>query len=97
MAVRGSDGEPVVLRNHPLLDDGRPMPTLYWLCGAQESLLVGRLESMGGVRRAEQDIGLQRSPRPTDRYAAERDVILDGLSSTRSTGRAVESAGHERV
>lgn len=80
VAVRGSDGEPVVLRNHPLLDDGRPMPTLYWLCGAQASLLVGRLESMGGVRRAEQDIGLPTIAEAHRRYAAERDAILDGLS-----------------
>ena len=31
VCVRDAAGAPVVIRNHPLLDDGRPMPTLYWL------------------------------------------------------------------
>lgn len=79
VAVRGSAGQPVVLRNHPLLDDGRPMPTLYWLCGTEESLLVGRLESMGGVRQAEHDIGLPAIAEAHRVYAAERDEILDRL------------------
>lgn len=77
VAVRGEDGGPIVLRNHPVLDDGRPMPTLYWLCGARESMLVGRLESMKGVRRAEADIGLDAITEAHDRYRAERDAELE--------------------
>ena len=53
IVVRAHDGDPVVLRNQPLLPDGTPMPTLYWLCGARENVLVGRLEATGGVNQAE--------------------------------------------
>lgn len=77
VVVRGVGGSPVVLRNFPILDDGRPMPTLYWLCGARESILVGRLESIKGVRRAEADIGLEAINAAHDRYRIERDAVLD--------------------
>ena len=33
IVVRDDAGDPVVLRNAPLLDDGTPMPTRYWLVG----------------------------------------------------------------
>jgi hypothetical protein len=33
VVVRSASGEPVVIRNAPLLDDGTPMPTRYWLVG----------------------------------------------------------------
>ena len=59
VAVRNEAGDPIVLKNYPLLADGRPMPTLFWLCGEHESMLVGRLEAMKGVRRAEADLGLE--------------------------------------
>ena len=36
VVVRGDDGDPVVLRNAPLLDDGTPMPTRYWLIGPDD-------------------------------------------------------------
>ena len=31
VVVRDAVGRPVVIRNAPLLDDGTPMPTRYWL------------------------------------------------------------------
>ncbi len=43
----------LVIRNAPLLDDGTPMPTRYWLVGRVERAAVDRLESAGGVRAAE--------------------------------------------
>lgn len=76
VVVRAADGAPIVLRNHPLLDDGTPMPTLYWLCGEREQVLVGRLESAGGVRRAEAEIGLDAIDEAHRRYEAERDALL---------------------
>lgn len=77
VAVRDDCGMPIVLRNHPVLDDGRPMPTLYWLCGQRQQILVGRLESMKGVQRAERELGLDVITKAHDRYRAERDAILD--------------------
>jgi len=77
VVVRDQTGSPVVLKNFPVLADGRPMPTLYWLCGERESMLVGRLEAVRGVRRAEADLGLDVINAAHDRYRAERDEILD--------------------
>ena len=77
VVVRTESGDPVVLRNYPVLSNGRPMPTLYWLCGERESVLVGRLEAMKGVRRAEADLGLEVINAAHDRYCAERDAVLD--------------------
>ena len=48
VVVRDAGGDPVVLRNAPLLDDGTPMPTRYWLVGPDEIRRIGRLESAGG-------------------------------------------------
>lgn len=76
VVVRDDRGRPVVLENFPVLADGRPMPTLYWLCGETASMLVGRLESMKGVRRAEADVGLERIAEAHDRYRREREDTL---------------------
>jgi len=46
-------GLPVVVRVPPLLDDGTPFPTLYWLTCPLAATRIGRLESAGGVRRME--------------------------------------------
>ena len=81
VVARDGEGRPAVLKNHPLLVDGRPMPTLYWLCGERESMLVGRLESMKGVRRSEADVGLEAVNATHDRYRAERNDILAALTT----------------
>lgn len=67
---------PVVIRNEPLLDDGTPMPTRYWLLGEPERTMVSRLESRGGVHRVEDEIGLDVIAAAHDRYRAERDAAL---------------------
>jgi len=76
VTVRSPSGEPVVLRNAPLLDDGTPMPTRYWLVGREEVLAVSRLESTGGVRDAESAIAPALVADAHARYAAERDAEL---------------------
>lgn len=70
------DGSPVVIRNEPLLADGTPMPTRYWLLGEPERTLVSRLESRGGVHRVEDEVGLDAIAAAHARYAAERDAAL---------------------
>lgn len=70
------DGSPVVIRNHPLLADGTPMPTRYWLLGEPERTMVSRLESRGGVDRAEDELGLAVIGQAHARYAAERDAAI---------------------
>ncbi|MGB1504088.1 MAG: DUF501 domain-containing protein [Acidimicrobiales bacterium] len=76
VVVRTAAGDPVVLRNAPILDDGRPMPTLYWLAGEYERRIVGRMEGDGGVRRAEADVGLEAIDAAHRRYAVERDAEI---------------------
>ena len=76
VVVRDAAGEPLVIRNEPLLDDGTPMPTRYWLVGAEACDRVSRLESTGGVRRAEAAVDPAALADAHRRYAAERDAAL---------------------
>ena len=76
VAVRRDDGTPVVLRNAPLLDDGTPMPTRWWLVDDDVRRAVGRLEAAGGVRRAEAEVDPEALADAHRRYAAERDAAL---------------------
>ena len=76
VVVRDGRGGPVVIRNAPLLDDGTPMPTRFWLVGAVERVEVGRLESEGGVRRAEAAVDPAALAAAHDAYAAERDAEI---------------------
>ena len=76
VVVRHPDGSPVVLRNAPLLDDGRPMPTRYWLVGEPERTYVSRLEAAGGVDRAEAEVDPDELAAAHARYAAERDTAV---------------------
>ena len=55
VAVRDDLGNPRVIRNSPLLPNGRPMPTLYWLVDPLIRSKVGTLESQGGVKQAEKE------------------------------------------
>ena len=87
VVVRGADGAPVVIRNAPLLDDGTPMPTRYWLVDPGVSLEVARLESEGGVRAAEAVVDAGELPRAPDADACERDAVVpDGHDGPRPFG-----------
>ncbi|MGH9274396.1 MAG: DUF501 domain-containing protein [Acidimicrobiales bacterium] len=76
VVVRHDDGSPVVLRNAPLLQDGTPMPTRYWLVGEPERTVVSRLEADGGVRAAEADVDPAELAAAHRRYADERDAAI---------------------
>jgi len=85
--VRSDSGEPVVIRNAPLLDDGTPMPTRYWLVGGDEREAVSRLEAAGGVRAAEAAVDPDVLEAAHRRYAVERDGDLDaGHEGPRPSG-----------
>ncbi len=84
IVVRADDGTPRVLRNAPFLDDGTPMPTRYWLVGPDDVLRVSRLESAGGVGRAEVAVDPDELADAHRRYAAERDAAIpDGYTGHR--------------
>jgi hypothetical protein len=76
VVVRRADGGPVVIRNAPLLHDGTPMPTRYWLVDRDISLAVARLEATGGVRAAERAVDLGALRNAHDEYARERDDAI---------------------
>ncbi|HET8930191.1 MAG TPA: DUF501 domain-containing protein [Acidimicrobiales bacterium] len=76
VAVRHRDGTPLVIENAPLLDDGTPMPTRWWLLGEPERTWVGRLESAGGVGRAETAVDPEQLAAAHARYARARDALI---------------------
>lgn len=76
VAVRRPDGTPAVIENAPLLDDGRPMPTRYWLVDPALREAVSRLEAGGGVRRAAAAVPEAAVAEAHARYAARRDRAL---------------------
>jgi len=69
-------GAPVVIRNAPLLADGTPMPTRFWLVDPDVARQVGTLESTGGVRAAEEAVDPVALADAHRRYAAERDAAV---------------------
>ncbi len=73
---RTPGGDPIVICSPPLLDDGTPMPTRWWLVGAEERAAVSRLEAAGGVRAAEDSLDPASLAEAHARYAAERDALL---------------------
>ena len=76
VVVRDAVGDPVVLLNEPLLDDGTPMPTRYWLIGRAAIAAVGRLEAAGGVSEAQATIDPSAIADAHARYARERDAVI---------------------
>ena len=99
VAVRCPLGLPVVAIVPPILDDGTPFPTRFWLTCPLASTRVGRLEGAGGVRSMDRHAAgdpafraeLQEAHR---RYAAERDAALPpGADPVPSGGVAGASGG----
>jgi uncharacterized protein len=87
VAVRRPDGRPLVIRNQPLLDDGTPMPTRYWLVDEDLRRAVSGLEAAGGVRAAEAAVDPEALRQAHARYAAERDAALPaGHTGPRPSG-----------
>lgn len=76
VVVRTPAGDPVVLRNAPLLRDGTPMPTRYWLVDPELNRLVGAVEAEGGVRAADAAIPPDEIAAVHAAYAAERDAAV---------------------
>ena len=82
---------PVAVRVPPVLEDGTPFPTLYWLTCPLAVLRVSRLESGGGVkamdRRAEQAPGFGEALAAAHaRYAAQREELMPPGAEHRPKG-----------
>ena len=82
---------PVVVQVPPILDDGTPFPTLYWLTCPLAVKRVARLEGVGGVkameRRAEAITSFGDAlDAAHHRYAAERDALVPAGADPRPAG-----------
>lgn len=83
---------PVVIGVPPILEDGTPFPTSYWLTCPLAVRRIGRLEADGGVKAAESRLAadpiLAAAHRAAgDRYSADRDAQLPpGHTGPRPTG-----------
>jgi hypothetical protein len=87
VVARRADGQPTVIENEPLLRDGTPMPTRFWLVDPELRAQVGRLEASGGVREAEALVDPARLAACHQRYADDRDgMIPAGWTGPRPTG-----------
>ncbi len=76
VVLRDASGSPIVVKNEPLLFDGTPMPTRYWLVGPNEHMAVSRLESAGFIDLAESEVDAEELRLTHERYAAERDSAI---------------------
>ena len=70
-------GDPVVIRNGPFMNDGRPMPTRYWLVNKDLRHRVSVLEGAGGVGRAEQSIDAELLVKTHESYEKERNSHIN--------------------
>jgi uncharacterized protein len=87
VVLRDGEGHPVVIQNGPVLDDGTPMPTRYWLVGRQARLAVDRLEADGGVSAATEAVDPAELEQAHWQYAVERDsAIPEGWAGPRPAG-----------
>lgn len=87
VVVRRRDRSPVVIENAPFLEDGRPMPTRYWLVDPATRDAVSRLEADGGVRRAAAEVSPADIEAAHARYAEEREAtIAPGHHGPRPSG-----------
>jgi hypothetical protein len=82
---------PIVVRVPPVLDDGTPFPTRYWLTCPLAVRRVSRIEGEGGVKAAEArlDADPKRAARYQEaalRYAAERDAAVPPEAGHRPSG-----------
>jgi hypothetical protein len=80
VAARCRYGLPAVVRTAPLLPDGTPFPTLYWLACPAARVAVGRLEAAGWNAKlsdrvaAEPDLAAAHAAAHTS-YLAQRDAM----------------------
>ncbi len=86
VVVRRATGEPVVIENAPHLDDGTPLPTLYWLVDPPLVEAVSRVEAAGGVHRFEDLVAASDLAAAHQRYAARRNARVRRDDAPRPSG-----------
>lgn len=90
---------PVVIDVPPLLDDGTPFPTTFWLTCPLATLRISRIESAGGVRAADHAVSsdpdvAERFSRAMARYEQHREnLVPDDWTGPTPTGGIAGSSG----
>ena len=72
VVVRRNGRDPVVIENAPHLNDGTPMPTLYWLIDPELNEAVSRIEGQSGVHGYEDVVDPAALAASHDDYARRR-------------------------
>lgn len=91
VAARCHLGLPVVVEVPPILDDGTPFPTRFWLSCPLAGTRIGRLEGSGGVKRmeakaaADPGFGAELDAAHS-RHSTERDALLAPDANPRPSG-----------
>lgn len=98
VVVRCHLGVPVVTRVPPILEDGTPFPTRYWLSCPLAVVRIDRLEAAGGVssmdrRRVSDPVFGERLAAAHERYRDERDAGLQADAAPRPSGGVAGSRG----
>ncbi len=98
VVVRCHLGLPVVTKVPPVLEDGTPFPTRWWLTCPLAQRRIGRLEGAGGVKAMDRRIAADQSfaarmSAAHERYAAERQAATPPEAVHRPSGGV---AGIER-
>lgn len=86
IARRTHEGRPQVLRVPPIVE-GRPFPSLYWLCCPQLKKEIDHLEARGLIKELEQRIPHDSTLRVAlvqdhKRYQQERNELLEAQLKT---------------
>jgi len=76
ISVRSKNGAPLVIENAPFFYDGTPMPTRYWLVDPELVSRISKLESVGGVKRVQDEIDLDSIQVIHDCHEKQRNQLI---------------------
>jgi len=91
VAYRCDHGVPAVVQTSPLLPDGTPFPTMFYLCCSVLNSAVSRMESVGLMREMSAD--LAADPALAAGYQAAHDSYLAMRNQLADLGIAVTAGG----
>ncbi|MCA1768652.1 MAG: DUF501 domain-containing protein [Halomonas sp.] len=96
LAATDSEGTPLVLRMAPIVD-GKPFPTLFWLCCERLKVEISRIEAVGVIKQLE--ARLQEEPDFLAAYhASHRDYVAARWRNMSAAQKAeIMRLGYDRV
>ncbi|GHC24914.1 DUF501 domain-containing protein [Aidingimonas halophila] len=97
-AIAASDeqGVPLVLRMSPIID-GRPFPTLYWLCDTRLNLALSKLEAKGLIKQLESRLSEDTALLAAYHQSHEDYVSRRWHYMTQAQRQQIESRGYRNI